>query len=75
MIDRDPRQDPRTGDIVERISTTSGKPIRRIVVMRDGLQVFYKASEDGDILKSWVMTWREWCVDTEIVTSGNQVVE
>jgi len=75
QIERDPREDPRTGDVIERISTTSGNPLRRIVVMRDGMQVFYKTSVDGDVLKCWVMTWREWAIDCEVIDSGKQVVE
>jgi len=74
-VERDPRNDPRTSDVVERISTTSGNPLRRIVVMRDGMQVFYKTSVDGDVLKCWVMTWREWAIDCDVKQIGDQIVE
>tara|TARA_R110000803_G_scaffold106150_3_gene174280 strand:+ start:141 stop:362 length:222 start_codon:yes stop_codon:yes gene_type:complete len=65
--ERDPRDDPRTGDIIERTSSSSGKQLRRQVVMRDGMQVFYKTTPAGDVLKTWIMTWREWSVSADIM--------
>lgn len=76
---RDPRIDPWPGDIVEKI----GKryvPVRRFVLRRAGMKVYYHAEGTQTELEAWLSTWMEWCGDarTSLIapskkrTEGNQ---
>jgi hypothetical protein len=63
--DRDPRIDPRQGDVVAKDGQRN-VPIRRLVAGRDGNQVFYRSAENGVVKACWLSTWMDWCYGAEV---------
>lgn len=63
---RDPRTDPWPGDVVEKI----GKryvPVRRFVLRREGMKVYFQSEGKTSELEAWLSTWMEWCGDSSVL--------
>lgn len=61
-MDRDPRIDPRPGDMV--CSTRHKDGRERHVVRRDGNNIYYltvTVNKTSDRKCCWITTWQDWC--------------
>lgn len=61
---RDPRTDPRPGDIV--LASMPSRTVQRAVIQRDGGNVWYKSSSQSGNRVCWILTWREWCARNNV---------
>lgn len=74
-MERDPRIDPVTGDIVRAPHVSGGKGVERHVVARRGGDIDYvrvTLTSTSKTKNCWISTWRQWCHEerVEIVQRG-----
>lgn len=72
MSGRDPRRDPRAGDVVRK-----GLADRRVESV-DGLSVYYTATyglrgSDGVVYSAETDNWRRWAAGAEVLRTGEGV--
>ena len=58
---RDPRKDPRPGDMVAK-----GAKQRRVDARR-GSEIDYTDIQSGKKKNCWITTWNDWCRDAEVL--------
>lgn len=69
MTARDPRKDPKAGDIIAKSSGT--RFVRRIVVSADESDVQYRQCEGGSIWKTSPKLWRKWSSDAVVIVEAS----
>jgi hypothetical protein len=66
---RDPKLDPRPGDVLAKTSK-AGKKIERHVVEVDGYDIWYTDGKKTDRHLCFISTWMQWARAAEVVTRG-----
>jgi hypothetical protein len=67
--DRDPRTDPRPGDVLEKIFANGRKRRRRVFICRREKVEYSVPSRIAHSL-CWLTHWRQWAKGTTVIARG-----
>ena len=74
-VPRDPLDNPREGDVVEKISP-KGQKLRRQVMNRRVSEVYYvdlrNGNTTGKVRNCWITTWQKWCEGATVLSASDK---
>lgn len=71
MSTRDPLLDPQVGDVIYKISESTGRKFTRTVLERVENNVTY-ADHNGRKINCWLSVWMDWSLMADVETVSEQ---